>query len=52
MDTAGWHRELIEQNEGVVKENFSTILKIQRHLKRRAFSSPTMKLERSASVCK
>jgi hypothetical protein len=34
MDTAGWHRELIEQNEGVVKENFSTILKIQKALEK------------------
>jgi hypothetical protein len=34
MDTAGWHRELIEQSEGVVKENFSTILKIQKALEK------------------
>jgi hypothetical protein len=34
MDTAGWPRELIEQNEGVVKENFSTIPKIQKALEK------------------
>jgi hypothetical protein len=34
MDTAGWHRELIEQNEGVVKGNFSTVLKIQKALEK------------------
>jgi hypothetical protein len=34
MDTAGWHRELIWQNEGVVKENFATVLKIQKALEK------------------
>ena len=40
----------IEQREGVVKGTFPLPSKYKMHLKKPAFSSPTMKLERSASV--
>ena len=43
---------LNEQNEGVLKGNFSTILKIQKSLEKAGFTSATTKRARSASVCK